>query len=275
MNRTVCAIFTVTLLAFAAAARAELKTKEIEYRQGDTLLQGYFVYDDRFEGKRPGVLVAHEWMGHNAYARRRAEQLAQLGYAAFALDMYGKGVMAKDPQEAAKMAQRFKDDRKLTRARVNAALVVLKQQPQVDAQRLGAIGYCFGGLVALELARSGADVDAVVTFHGALDTPTPQDAKNIKAKVLVLHGADDPFVPDEHVAAFRDEMRNAKADYAIVAYGGAVHGFTNPDNAKSAMQGVAYNEKADHRSWQAMRDWFEEAFGKTQGGAVNTHSPQR
>lgn len=266
MKRTVRAVVVLSLLAFATAARAELKTKEIEYRQGDTLFQGYFAYDDRFEGKRPGVLVAHEWMGHNAYARHRAEQLAGLGYAAFALDMYGKGVMAKNPQEAAQMAQRFKDDRKLTRDRANAALVVLKQQPQTDSQKLGAIGYCFGGLCVLELARSGADVDVVVTFHGALDTPTPQDAKNIKARVLVLHGADDPFVPDEHVVAFREEMRGGKVDYAITAYGGAVHGFTNPDNAKSTMQGVAYNEKADHRSWQAMRDWFDEAFGKAQGG---------
>jgi dienelactone hydrolase len=274
MKRIACAVATLSLLAFATAARAELKTKEIEYRQGDTLLRGYFAYDDRFEGKRPGIIVAHEWMGHNAYARRRAEQLAGLGYAAFALDMYGKGVTAKDPQEAGQMAQRFKDDRKLTRERASAALVVLKQQPQTDPQRLGAIGYCFGGLVVLELARGGADLDAVVTFHGALDTPTPQDAKNIKAKVLVLHGADDPHVPDEHVVAFRDEMRNAKVDYAIVAYGGAVHGFTNPDNAKSPVPGVAYNEKADHRSWQAMRDWFDEAFGKVQGD-TGARSPTR
>lgn len=266
MKPTVYVTAILSALAFVTAARAEVKTKEIEYRDGDTVLQGYFAYDDRFEGRRPGVLVAHEWMGHNPYARRRAEQLAQLGYAAFALDMYGKGVMAKNPQEAAQMAQRFKDDRKLTRGRVNAALDVLKQQPQADPQKLGAIGYCFGGLVVLELARSGADVEAVVTFHGALDSPTPADARNIKAKVLVLHGADDPFVPDEHVVAFREAMRGAKTDYAIVAYGGAVHGFTNPDNRNSPMQGVAYNEHADHRSWQAMRDWFDEAFGKAQGG---------
>ena len=258
-------IVTLALSAFADTARAELKRQEVEYKHGDTTLLGYLVWDDAAgSGKRPGVVVVHEWMGHNEYARRRAEMLAQLGYVAFALDMYGKGVRAKNPQEAAQMAGRFKNDRKLMRDRARAGLDVLRKQPNVDTGRLAAMGYCFGGQVSLELGRSGADLAGIVSFHGALDTPTPQDAKNIKGKVLACHGAVDPFVPPEHVAAFEKEMEDAKVDYQFISYGGAVHGFTNPDNKNSSMQGVAYDEKADRRSWQAMQDFFNEVFGKTQ-----------
>src|SRR5687767_2711787 len=180
-------VMAVVLLA-AGAARGEVKTKEVEYQHGDTKLLGYLAYDDAQQGKRPGVVVVHEWMGHNEYARKRAEQLAGLGYTAFALDMYGKGVRAKDPQEASQMAGRFKSDRKLMRDRGKAGLEVLKKQPTVDAGKLAAMGYCFGGQVSLELARAGEALAGVVSFHGALDTPTPQDAKNIKGKVLALHG---------------------------------------------------------------------------------------
>ena len=255
----------VALLALSLAApraRAEVKSKVIEYKHGNTTLLGYLAWDDAAgPGKRPGVVVVHEWMGHNDYVRRRADMLARLGYVAFALDMYGKGVKAKDPQEAAQMAGRFKSDRKLMRERAAAGLDVLKKQPVVDTSRLAAMGYCFGGQVALELARSGADLKGIVTFHGALDTPTPQDAKNIRGKVLACHGEADPFVPDDHVNAFRKEMNDAKVDWFLVAYGGAVHGFTNPDNKNPPMKGVAYDEKADQRSWQAMRNFFDEIFG--------------
>jgi dienelactone hydrolase len=191
--------------------------------------------------------------------------LAQLGYVAFALDMYGKGMQAKNPQEAAQMAGRFKNDRKLMRDRARTGLDVLRKQPNVDTGRLAAMGYCFGGQASLELARSGADLAGIVSFHGALDTPTPQDAKNITGKVLACHGAADPFVPPDHVAAFQKEMEDAKVDSQFISYGpGVVHGFTNPDNKNSPMQGVAYNEKADRRSWRAMQDFFKEVFGKTQ-----------
>ena len=159
------------------------------------------------------------------------------------------------------MAGRFKNDRKLMRDRARAGLDVLKKQPNVDTTRLAAMGYCFGGQVSLELARGGADLAGVVSFHGALDTPTPQDARNIKGKVLACHGAVDPFVPPDHVAAFMKEMEDAKVDYEFVSYGGAVHGFTNPDNQGSTMKGVAYQEKADRRSWEAMKDFFNEIFG--------------
>jgi dienelactone hydrolase len=261
----ITAAAALALLLSATAARAELKKQEVEYKHGDTTLLGYLVWDDSpGAGKRPGVVVVHEWMGHNDYARRRAEMLAELGYVAFALDMYGKGVRAKDPQEAAQMAGRFKNDRKLMRDRARAGLDVLKKQPTVDTNRLAAMGYCFGGQVSLELARSGADLTGVVSFHGALDTPTPQDARNIKGRVLACHGAVDPFVPPDHVAAFQKEMEDAKVDYQFISYGGAVHGFTNPDNRNSTMKGVAYEEKADRRSWEAMRDFFAEVFTRNQ-----------
>jgi len=245
------------LLLLAAAARAELKTEELEYKDGDAVLRGYLAYDDALEGKRPGVLIVHEWWGHDDYVRRRAEQVAKLGYVAFALDMYGKGVVAKTPQEAGPLAGKFRRDRK----RSAAGLAALAAHPRVDARRIAAMGYCFGGAVALELARSGADVKAVVSFHGSLATDRPADAATLKAKVLVCNGADDTFVSAEEIAAFEKEMREAKADYQIVHYGGAVHSFTNPDADKRGMKGVAYNAAADRRSWELMRAFFLEVFG--------------
>ena len=264
MIRSFVAAFVIAL-GLAGSAGAAIRTQEIEYRHGDTTLLGYLAYDDAAEGKRPGVVVVHEWMGHNVYARQRAEQLAGLGYAAFALDMYGKGVRAKDPQEASQMAGRFKNDRKLMRDRARAGLDVLKQQPMVDAGRVAAMGYCFGGQVSLELARGGNDLAGVVSFHGALDTPSPEDARDIKGKVLALHGAADPFVPPDHVTAFVREMEDAKVDYQFVAYGpNVVHGFTNPNNRNATLQGVGYDEQADRRSWRAMQVFFEEIFGGRQ-----------
>jgi dienelactone hydrolase len=254
----------VVLCALATVARAGLQTQVIEYRHGDQVLEGYLAYDDNFPGKRPGVLVVHEWTGHNPYVRKRAEQLAALGYVAFALDMYGKGVHAKDAGEAASLASRFKNDRALMRARALAGLDVLRKQPQVEGRQLAAIGYCFGGTTVLELARGGTDLAGVVSFHGDLSTPNPDAAKNIKAKVLALHGADDPFVPPPQVAAFEDEMRKGGVDWQLVKYGGAVHSFTNPGAGNDNSRGAAYNAKADQRSWQAMQDFFHEIFPQTQ-----------
>jgi dienelactone hydrolase len=249
------------LLWGAAMASGAVHTEVIEYKHGDKVLEGYLAYDDAAPGKRPGILVVHEWMGHNAYSRKRAEQLAGLGYVAFALDMYGKGVQAKDRQQAAEMAGVFKKDRELMRARARAGLDVLRNHPRVDSTKLAAMGYCFGGTVSLELARSGADLAGVVSFHGALETPNAQDARNIKGKILVLHGADDPFVKPAEVAAFEEEMRNAGVDWELVKYGGAVHSFTNPGAGNDAKSGAAYNARADARSWQAMKDFFQELFG--------------
>ena len=271
MKPTTLAIAAAALLSLClapAVARAEVKTEEIEYEHDGVTLLGYLAYDDAVEGKRPGVLVVHEWWGHNEYARQRAEQLAELGYVAFALDMYGKGVRAKDPKEAGKMAGAFRADRQLMRDRAAAGLAVLQGHELVDADRCASIGYCFGGTVSLELARSGANVAGVVSFHGGLGTPNPKDAANIKGKVLVCHGSADTFISDEELVAFRQEMHDAGVDWEMNVYGGAVHSFTNPAADKAGIPGVAYDERADRRSWEDMKDFFDEIFGSDNGGAT-------
>ena len=259
--KTIAAVLaTAFVFAGVSTAQAAVTTEVVEYRDGDVVLEGYLAYDDSIRGKRPGILVAHEWNGHNQYVRKRAEQLARLGYVAFALDMYGKGVRAKDAKEAAALAGIYKGDRKLMRARAAAGLDVLRNRPETDPARLAAIGYCFGGTVVLELARSGADLVSVVSFHGGLDTPTPEDARNIKGKVLALQGADDPFVPVKQREAFQDEMRKGGVDWQFVTYGGAVHSFTNPEAGSDNSKGAAYNERADRRSWEAMKSFFAETL---------------
>lgn len=253
-------ILLLVWLLCATNVEAGVIKGPVEYRQGDTVLEGYLAYDDALKGPLPGVLVVHEWMGLNDYAKRRAGQLADLGYIALAVDIYGKGVRAKDAQEAGALAGKYKADRKLMRERILAGLDFLKKHQLVDTKHIAAIGYCFGGTTVLELARSGADVAGVVSFHGGLATPNPDDAKNIKARVVVFHGADDPLVPPEEVAAFQNEMRKGGVDWQMVFYGGAVHSFTNPDAGGEPSKGVAYNEKADRRSWEAMRVFFGEIF---------------
>jgi dienelactone hydrolase len=255
----------VVALVQGAAAGA-VATQAVAYKDGDVALEGFLAYDDSAKGTLPLVLVVHEWWGLNDFAKDKAKELASQGYVAFAVDMYGKGVLAKDPKQAGELAGKFKGERKLMRQRIIAGLGAVKGNPRVDAKRIAAIGYCFGGTVVLELARSGADIAGVVSFHGGLDTPDPQDAKNIKCKVLVQSGADDRSVPAAQVAAFEDEMRQGKVDYQVVIYGGAVHGFTNRANGDDPSKNVAYNEKADKRSWQAMKAFFAEVLkpeGKT------------
>jgi dienelactone hydrolase len=239
---------------------AAIQTRVVEYKHGNKVLQGYLAYDDAIKGKRPGVLVVHEWNGLQDYAKKRTVQLAKLGYVAFAVDIYGKGIRPQNPQESGKQATIYRNNRKLMRERVTAGLRVLQNNPMTDVKRIAAIGYCFGGGTVLELARSGANIAGVVSFHGNLDTPNPQDAKNIKAKVLVLHGAIDPFIPAKQLQDFQAEMEAAKVDWQLISYGGVVHSFTNPESAKSSMQGVAYSESTDKRSWQAMKQFFAEIF---------------
>jgi dienelactone hydrolase len=246
-------------LAGAVSVQAKIVTQTIEYKQGDATLEGYLAYDDSFSGKRPGVLVVHQWLGLTDYEKHRAEQLARLGYVAFCADIYGKDTRPKAVSDAGAFAGKYKSDRALLRARVNAALDVLEKNERVDPARIAAIGYCFGGTSVLELARSGATLNGVVSFHGGLDSPAPADGKNIKCKVLVLAGADDPFQKPEDLTAFESEMRDNKVDWQIVFYGGAVHSFTQPDPGFSN-PGAKYNEKADQRSWQAMKDFFAEIF---------------
>jgi dienelactone hydrolase len=247
-------------LALAARASGELYTDSVEYKQGDTVLEGYLAYDDSFPGKRAGILVVHEWWGLNDYIRQRAQQLARMGYIVFAVDMYGKGVRPKTVEEAAKQSSIYNNDRALMRERARAGLDVLRDVQLTDRARIVAIGYCFGGGVVLELARSGANLRGVVSFHGTLGTPHPEDASNIKGAVLVMQGALDPYVTGKDLAAFEEEMTKGGVDWQAVIYGGAVHSFTNPASGDDPSKGVAYNEKADRRSWKAMKDFFGEVL---------------
>jgi dienelactone hydrolase len=256
--------WVLTMLAglglMAGTAAAEIRTETVEYRDGDAVLEGVIALDDSTAAVRPGVLVVHEWKGLNDYAIRRAKMLAELGYVAFAVDMYGKGVRASDHEEAAKLSGTYRNDRELMRRRIGVALAELRRHPLVDPTRLAAIGSCFGGTTVLELARSGADVLGVVSFHGGLDTPNPADAKRIKGKVLVLHGAEDTFIPAEKVHAFEQEMASAGVDHQVIQYPGAVHSFTVPDAGNDPSSGMAYNAEADERSWEVMKQFLARIF---------------
>ncbi len=253
--------FPTTLVIMAAMnVQGEIVSKPAEYKQGDTVLEGWLVYDDAIPGKRPAVLVVHQWKGLSDYEKKRAEMLARLGYNVLAADISGKGIRPQTPQAAGAEAGKYRNDRALLRARVRAGLDVLRNDERTDPSRMAAIGYCFGGTTVLELARSGAEIAGVVSFHGGLGSPTPADARNIKAKVLALHGADDPNVPQKEVAAFEEEMRQGGVDWQLIAYGGAVHSFTDWNAGNDNSRGAAYNERADRRSWEAMRQFFAELF---------------
>ena len=261
MKLTKLLVVALVLPSFTSYLHAAVQTKTIEYKQGDQVLEGYVAWDGATAGPRPGVLVVHEWTGLGDYVKMRCRKLAELGYVAFGADIYGKGVRPSQ-QEAGAIAGKYKKDQKLMRDRVNAALDVLRGSPLCDPKRVAAIGYCFGGTCVLELARSGADVAGVVSFHGGLATATPADAKNIRGKVLVLHGGDDPHVSPKEVEAFEDEMRSAGVDWQFVAYGGAVHAYTNPSAGNDNSRGAAYNATADRRSWDAMKAFFGEVLKK-------------
>jgi dienelactone hydrolase len=250
----------VVLLTFASAASAEVQTREVEYKQGDTVLVGLIAWDGAAKGKRPGVLVVHEWWGHNEHARNQARRLAEAGYVGFALDMYGKGKVTTHPKDAEAFMTEATKDPAVIAARFNAALEQLKQDPHVAPDKIAAIGYCFGGSVVLGRARAGADLDAVVSFHGALATKSPAEKGKVKARVLVLTGAADPMVPPEQVEAFNKEMNAAGAKFQVVSYPGAKHGFTNPDADKAGMDALAYNAEADKKSWAAMLELFTQVF---------------
>jgi dienelactone hydrolase len=248
----------VFAIATAGPAFSAVKTEVVEYRDGDQVLEGYLAWDDSFHGKRPGMVVVHEWMGLGDYAKRRAREVAALGYVALAADIYGKGIRAQNAQEAGQLAGKFKGDLPLLRSRARAAFDALAKNPRVDGSKVFAMGYCFGGTAALELARSGAPLAGVVSFHGGLATKSPSDAKNIRCRVLALHGAADPFVPPAEVAAFQKEMDDAKVDWEMNLYSGAVHSFTNPDSGNDPSKGAAYDAKADARSWEALKVFLQE-----------------
>lgn len=253
-------LLLLAALALVLPARAEIKTETVLYQQGDTTLEGFVARDTSLTGKRPAVLIVHQWKGLGPYEQKRAEMLAKLGYVAFAVDIYGKGIRPSTPADAGAMAGKYKNDRALLRSRVLAGLEKLKQRSDIDTTRIAAIGYCFGGTTVLELARSGADLRGVVSFHGGLSTPSPDDARNARARILALHGADDPFVPPAEVQGFEAEMRKAGADWQLISYGGAVHSFTDWNAGNDNSKGAAYNDKADRRSWEAMRGFFSELF---------------
>ncbi|MCU0788266.1 MAG: dienelactone hydrolase family protein [Verrucomicrobia bacterium] len=259
MNKIPILAGIVGLLA-NLTVQAEIRTETVEYHQGDAVLEGYLAWDDSIEGKRPAVVIVHQWKGLTDYEKKRARMLAELGYVAFAADIYGKGVRAADAQEAGKLAGRYKQDLPLLRARVQAAVDFIEKNPLVQTGQVAAIGYCFGGTTVLELARSGADVKGVVSFHGGLGTALPAGKGEVKCKVLVLHGADDPYAPAAEVSALEEELRKAGADWQLILYGGAVHSFTDWNAGSDNSRGAAYNERADKRSWAAMQQFLDELF---------------
>ena len=249
-------------LCGAGRVAAEVKTETITYKVGDKTHKGLIAYDDASKEKRPGILVVHEFFGLDDYARGRAKQLAGLGYVAFAVDMYGDGKLAAHPKEASGMAKELRDNGELWLARGEAGLKILRDHPLVDGDKLASIGYCFGGSTSLKLAHSGSKLAAVVSFHGGLPVPTEEEAKNIKAKVLICHGAADKFIKEDTIQQVRAAYEKAGVDYEMIYLGGAVHSFTVPEAGKANMPGVAYQAAADRRSWAAMREFFDEAFGK-------------
>src|SRR5262245_48296786 len=238
-----------------------MKHVEIEYRAYGARMFGFLIVDDAQRVTRPGVLVCHEGPRLSDHARNIAKRLAGLGYVAFAMDYHGDGTVLTDMNEIMRRIQAFMADPTGIRARASAALTVLESQSQTDSSRLAAIGYCFGGTTALELARSGADIKAVVGFHSGLGTARPADAKNIKGKVLVQIGADDPIIPNEQRVAFEKEMTAAGVDWRMNLYGGAGHSFTNPMVNALNRPGFKYHEPSDQRSWRAMLDLLGEVFG--------------
>lgn len=260
MRRSVTILAVVTTILTSSLSMAAIKTQVVEYQQGDQTLQGYLAWDDAVSGKRPGVLVVHQWKGLTEYEKMRAEMLARLGYVALAVDIYGKGIRPQTNEEASAEAGKYYRNVSLLRERALAGLNRLKSHELVDPQKTASIGYCFGGKTVLELARSGADLQGVVSFHGNLTTPNPADAKNIKCKVLVCHGADDPYVPGKDVMAFYQEMSAANVDYVFIGYADAVHSFTHEDAGTDKSTGAAYNRNADRRSWEHMKMFFQEIF---------------
>lgn len=262
MSRWVLAMMIAA--ASAASASAAVQTKAIDYEYDGTKLKGFLAWDDAKQGKQPGVLVFPEWWGLNDYAKDRAKQLAELGYVAFAADLYGEGkiIDTAHPEDAGKMAGALRMNQKTWRGRAEAALKQLTGQPNVDAGKVAAIGYCLGGSTALQLAYSGADIKAVVTFHAGLASPTAAEARGIKAKILVCHGAADKFIPEKAIADFKAALDAAKASLDFVSYEGVVHSFTVPGADKVGNPGMKYDKKADEDSWKRMKDLFKDTIGK-------------
>jgi dienelactone hydrolase len=260
MNRSCLFIILASLVFWGSVAQGAVVTKTISYRQGGVDLQGFLAYDNLLKGKHPGVLIVHEWWGLNDYARKRAEQIASLGYVAFALDMYGKNKVTDHPKKAQEFMKQVTENIETWRHRAIAGLNILKQQPNTDPTRIAAIGYCFGGSTVQQLAYSGANIKGIVSFHGSLILPPASTLRPIKAKFLICHGAADPFTKPEMITSYIAAMNASGIDWQMDIYGHAKHGFTNPGADKYGMPQLGYNRLADLRSWQAMKQFFNEIF---------------
>jgi dienelactone hydrolase len=262
---TVIMFLLTAVFAGSASAKPKVEGKIVEYSAGGVVMKGYLAYDSNINGKRPGILVVHEWWGLNDYARKRARMLAALGYTALALDMYGEGKQATHPDDAARFSSELMKNFDTAKARFMAAMEFLKKQPSVDPEQIAAIGYCFGGGIVLNMARQGADLKGVASFHGSLAAVKPAGLGTVKAKLLVLHGADDKFTTPDQIEAFKKEMKAAGADFRFIVYPGAMHSFTNPEAdvyAKIFHMPIAYNASADNKSWEEMIIFLHMIFRK-------------
>ncbi len=265
IQTTLKTIILISALFFATSVNAKVVSEKVEYKENGQTLEGFMIYDTAKvkPGKTPGMVIVHDWMGVSDYVKMRGEQMAKLGYVAFVADIYGKDSRPKDGKEAGEYAGKYRNgDRKNLRARTEAAYNEIKKNKNVDLGKISAMGYCFGGTAVLEMARMGLPLAGVVSFHGGLSAMNMDDAKNIKGKVLVLHGAIDPYVKAEEVQGFQKEMDGANVDYQFVAYSGAVHAFTEPHVGNDIKTGAAYNEKADKRSFIAMENFMKEVNSK-------------
>ncbi len=236
-----------------------IRTRTIDYQDGDVDLQGYLAWDDAVGGKRPGVMISHAWAGRSDFENGKAEELAKLGYVGFALDNFGRGILGTNTEENSALIQPFLDDRAMLQGRLQVALEVFKGFDEVDASRVAAIGFCFGGLCVLDLARTGTDLAGVVSFHGLFGSPGNTAGHKIKAKVLALHGWDDPMAPPDQVVSLAEELSSMGADWQVHGYGNTMHAFTNPQ-ANDPDFGTVYSPDADRRSWNAMQDFLSEIF---------------
>jgi len=237
----------------------EILTRQIEYKDGDILLEGYMAWDDTSSDRRPGVLISHAWAGRSEFEESKAEQLAELGYVGFALDLYGKGVRGSNPEQNRALMEPLLDDRAMLQRRMHLALENIRKQKEVDGERVAAMGFCFGGLCVLDLARTGADILGAASFHGLFNSPGNTGDNKISAKVLVMHGWDDPMATPDQVLPLADELSAMEADWQIHAYGNTLHAFTNPA-ADDAAMGTVYNADADRRSWQSLQLFLAEIF---------------
>jgi dienelactone hydrolase len=260
MRATLAALAVLAAAGCASAPPAPppITVREVEYRDGTTVLKGHLAVPERTHPPQPAVLVVHEWWGRGEHSDKSAEDLARLGYVGFAVDMYGDGRSTTDPKQAGEWSGQFKKDPALGMSRFRAALDYVRSLPEVDPSRVASIGYCFGGTVCLEAAWAGADLRGVVSFHGGLTTPSAAQAPAVKTSILVLHGADDPFAPKDVVDGFVKSMRDGKYDWEFVQYGGAVHSFTNPAADGSFNPGVKYDARAAARSWEVMQSFLAE-----------------